>query len=162
MRTKLIGEHCVNKFPYGSLNMSAATITPQRSFLMKNFTKFWGIIAVVAVIVFSVVGCWEVSDDSETGSIKVINNSSYDRWINVVDVKTHDPRREIVSTHYIKSGRDWTFTGLSVDRNYYIAVTDRPEYAGVTEYGNILYSSSSFSIEKGKTVKITFNGWNFY
>jgi hypothetical protein len=32
MRTKSIGEHCVNKFPYGSLNMSAATITPQRNF----------------------------------------------------------------------------------------------------------------------------------
>jgi hypothetical protein len=62
------------KFSYEGLNMSAATLKPQRSFSMKkNIVSFLGILTMALVFGLAVVGC--ESDDDNGSNSNSGNNS---------------------------------------------------------------------------------------
>ena len=78
---------------------------------MKNFTKFWGIIAVGAVIALSAAGC-----GSQTAEIIVTNNSQYeaDATINVGVFMSG--RSEPVTSRTVSKGQSVT---ISLDTGSY-------------------------------------------
>jgi hypothetical protein len=61
----------------------------------------------------------------------------------------------------IWAGKGDTLSAVA-DKDYYVAVTDRPATAGVTDPFNILGTSGTFKLEKNKTVTFTLTDiWPF-
>jgi len=130
---------------------------------MANKKLLLGLLAMTLAFGFLLTGCGDLSSDrnGETGNIRIINNTN--SRINVVVVMTNDPtpNKTPVTSDWIWANSDSTKYGIPAGREYYVAVTDFDGTDPFAEY-NILYRSYAFTLEKGKTLTFTFNGWSLY
>jgi len=121
-----------------------------KEFYMKKFLKMLGIIAFVAVIGISVMGCPVVLT---SGTVMVYNNSSSssDNPANSVSLYTSGGTLIRTSTYFYRYDTV-TWTGLDTGINYYIKAVDS---------ANRSYTSSTFYLSAGETRSYSYSGTGF-
>jgi len=131
-----------------------------RSFFLKNFVKWFGIIAIVAVIGFSMVSCGE----DAVGTIKVTNDSAlyFDSTVNGVKVQIYQDGAAVQTIDKVQSTKvnfetltglkEAVFSGVPVG-DFQIWVIDQN-----SDRDKAVFKSKTFTLAKDETQVFSYNG----
>jgi len=140
--------------------MSAATLTPQRSFSMKNLFKLFGIIVFVTVIGFSMNDCG--GDNSSSGTtVELTNNSGSTIYVGIWSADASSNTMAKKQFRPLNSGEKASVHGLTSGRDYFLGKFTNTEEGGVLTADRITQRSNTFTVEEGKTITFTYNTYGF-
>jgi hypothetical protein len=131
---------------------------------MKEKIRFCGIIAIVAVIVFSMNGCGDFSgEEQETAEVTVINRSGVTLDLRVYEVGNDSmPKTSTTSSPTSNNGEKSMTVKFSAEKSYYVSVYDVEGNESNPSGRHFLCRTNNFSLEKGQTKTFTTNGSSIY
>jgi len=134
---------------------------------MKEKSRFRGIVAIMAVIVFSVNSCGDYSgEEQETAKVTVINTSGVKLDLRVFEARNdRTPIKSDISFPTFNKGESTMTVRLYAGESYYVGVWDVESDEAHPDKRIFLCKTNNFTLEKGQTRTFTVSnsyGWSIY